>query len=55
MTEEEILQKYSAPGLRRCELSRWAKKMQLMGFMPEWRAEEILAQLYPKQAAEDGQ
>jgi hypothetical protein len=46
--EQEILARYSTPGLRRNQLSRWAKRMHLLGFVPDWRAEEILADLYPE-------
>lgn len=49
--EEDILAKYSTPGLRKGELTRAAKKEQLdaqgMGKFSEER-DKILNQLYPK-------
>jgi hypothetical protein len=50
MTEEEILRKYSTPGLRRHEMMREAKKQQLQNPKYALRPEEIeglLNQLYP--------
>jgi hypothetical protein len=50
MTEEELLRKYSTPGLRRNEMTRQAKKEQLQNPKYALRPEEInalLDQLYP--------
>jgi hypothetical protein len=54
MTEEEILRKYSTPGLRRHEMTRQAKKEQLQNPKYALRPEEIeglLNQLYPAPSA----
>jgi hypothetical protein len=56
MTEEEILRKYSTPGLRRNEMTRQAKKEQLQNSKYALRPEEIeglLNQLYPAPALAD--
>jgi hypothetical protein len=55
MTEEEILRKYSTPGLRRNEMTRQAKKEQLQNPKYALRPEEIeglLNQLYPAPSRE---
>lgn len=53
MTEEEIIAKYSTPGLKKHELNRFAKKEQLnaqgMSKFPEDR-DKILDALYPEEA-----
>jgi uncharacterized protein (DUF2267 family) len=54
MTEQEILERYSTPGLRRRELSRTAKKAHLATLrrpITGEEAEKVLAELYPEQAA----
>jgi hypothetical protein len=41
MTEEQILKLYSSPGLRKHELSRWAKKDWLSYAYPKMTKEEV--------------
>jgi hypothetical protein len=49
MTEQETLERYSTPGLRKHELSRAEKKAHLAGMKIVGEdAEKILAQLYPE-------
>jgi hypothetical protein len=53
MREQEILERYSTPGLRRNVLTRAGKKWHLQGFAritPE-EIEVILDQLYPPEPA----
>jgi hypothetical protein len=49
MSEQEILARYSTPGLRRNELTRAGKKWHLQGFarITADEIEEILDRLYP--------
>jgi hypothetical protein len=48
MTEQEILARYSTPGLRKHELSRSEKKAHLESLrITGEAAERILARLYP--------
>jgi hypothetical protein len=53
MTEQEILARYSTPGLRRNELTRAGKKWHLQGFarITPKEIEAILDQLYPLEPA----
>lgn len=47
MTEQEVLAKYSTPGLQKRELSRAAKKLQLASIrITGEAAEKLLDQLY---------
>jgi hypothetical protein len=50
MTEQEILERYSTPGLRRNVLTRTGKKahLQTMPRITPDEIEEILARLYPQ-------
>lgn len=50
MDEKEIVEKYSTPGLRSNELTRWGKRQQLeqMPRMSKAEIEEILDKLYGK-------
>jgi hypothetical protein len=53
MTEQEILERYSTPGLRRNVLTRAGKKWHLQDFAritPE-EIEAVLDQLYPPEPA----
>jgi Zn-dependent M32 family carboxypeptidase len=55
VTEQEILARYSTPGLRRCELSRAAKKAHLATLRRPVigeEAEKVLAELYPEKTLE---
>jgi hypothetical protein len=49
LSEQEILARYSTPGLRRNELTRAGKKWHLQGFtrITSDEIEEILDRLYP--------
>ena len=50
MTEQEILERYSTPGLRKHELLRSEKKAHLaLGGIVGEAAEIILARLYPEE------
>lgn len=52
MTEQEILARYSTPGLRKHELTRSEKKAHLASLrITGEEAERILARLYPEEAA----
>jgi hypothetical protein len=53
MTEQEILARYSTPGLRRNVLTRAGKKWHLQGFarITSDEIEEILDRLYPCEPA----
>jgi hypothetical protein len=47
MTDQPIIDRHSAPGLKRNELSRSAKKEQLNGMrVPKEERDKILDQLY---------
>lgn len=49
MTEREVLDAYSTPGLRKSELSRHAKRLHLgnIGVRDRDDVDEILSSLYP--------
>lgn len=50
MTEQQVLQLYSVPGLHRNVLTREAKQWQLWGKgIRGKQAEEILNELYPEE------